>query len=46
VHARETGLRIPPTVASFEECCFRAGDITALEANPTELGQRPTELAP
>ena len=44
-HQRETGLRIPPGAMSGQEGFLRAVDVSLAQSDPSELGQRPPELA-
>ena len=45
-HERETGLRIPAGLVSGEEGFLCAFDVSFQQADPSELAQRPPELAP
>ena len=44
-HERETGLGIPPRAMSGEQGLLRARDVSPVESDPSELAQRPSELA-
>ena len=44
-HQRETRLRIPPGAMSRQQGFLRAGDVSLVQSDPSELVQRPPELA-
>ncbi|MGH2499625.1 MAG: hypothetical protein ACRDF0_06005, partial [Candidatus Limnocylindria bacterium] len=44
-HQRETRLRIPPGTMSRQESFLRARDLSLVKSDPSELVQRPPELA-
>ena len=44
MHERESRLCVPAAVMRLEKRGLRTGDIATLQANPTELAERPTEL--
>ena len=43
-HQRKARLRIPPRLVRRQERLFRAAKISGVQANSTELGQRPSEF--
>ena len=44
-HQRETRLGIPPGAMSGQQRFLRAGDVSLVESDPSELVERPPELA-
>ena len=44
-HQRKARLRIPPRLVRRQERLFRAADISGVQANSTEFGQRPSEFS-